>query len=80
MLNEQRAITPWPHSDERVMTNQHLCPDCGVAVGQKHINECDVERCSVCGGQRNGCNCVGHGPVQAVWAGEWPEMVRQSQI
>ncbi len=48
------------------------CPDCGVPAGQPHLENCDVERCSVCGLQRYGCNCDGHDSSFARWTGFWP--------
>ena len=49
------------------------CPDCGVALGRKHKDGCDVERCPHCGGQALGC--VGfnrNDPRREPWTGKWP--------
>lgn len=55
------------------MTKNNLCPDCGTNPNEPHRQGCDVERCSVCGGQRLSCDCCeGHDKEFAKWTGVWP--------
>lgn len=55
------------------MTNQEkLCHDCDAAPGEEHGPGCDVEMCSVCGGQYILCGCEGHEPWKSKWDGMWP--------
>ena len=56
----------------RIKPELKNCHDCGAKPGQPHNGSCDVERCSVCGGQRLQCSCEGHDPLFARWTGLWP--------
>ena len=51
------------------------CHDCGAKPGEQHSRGCDVQRCSVCGGQRMCCSCEGHDPEFAKWKGTFPGTV-----
>lgn len=48
------------------------CHDCSAKPGQPHVEGCDTERCSVCGGQSFLDDCEGHDPLFARWTGLWP--------
>jgi len=54
------------------MKGLNNCPDCNTKPGRCHTDGCDVERCSVCGGQRLQCDCTGHDKYFARWVGIWP--------
>ena len=59
--------------EEEIMNNKLTnCHDCGAKPGNRHSLNCDVERCSVCGGQRLQCDCKGHSRKFARWTGIWP--------
>tara|TARA_R110002111_G_scaffold100975_1_gene156372 strand:+ start:16433 stop:16927 length:495 start_codon:yes stop_codon:yes gene_type:complete len=55
------------------MDKKEKCPDCGTALGEPHKNDCDIQRCSECGGQKISCDCATHTPSKSVWNDEWPE-------
>lgn len=56
------------------------CHDCGAAPGQVHIDLCDVQRCTVCQGQRMCCECEGHDEDAAAWTGFWPGVREAAEL
>lgn len=61
ILNREEEARRWP----AVLR----CPDCGAKPLNAHAHGCDVERCTVCGGQRMLCGCSGHDAQAAAWQG-----------
>lgn len=63
------------------MNSLRNCHDCGAVAGQVHVNGCDVERCSACGGQRLSCFCGGrHDKKFARWTGLWPGIAEATEL
>lgn len=66
------AVNPMKDKRFNVTVELERCHDCKADPGCKHAKGCDVERCSVCGGQYLGCRCKGHDRQFARWTGFWP--------
>ncbi len=62
------------------MNRSRTCPDCGAYPGEVHAIGCDIERCSVCGGQRIQCGCPGHDRRFARWSGFYPGLLEAAAL
>ena len=65
----------WSETEPSASELRERCPDCGVAVGERHRPGCDIERCPLCGGQLLSCACTGkelYGLPFIPWTGEFP--------
>jgi hypothetical protein len=51
------------------------CGDCGAKPGEIHSTGCDLEICSVCGGQYIGCFHKGHDKSFARWTGIYDDIM-----
>jgi hypothetical protein len=56
------------------------CPDCAVGLGERHYPNCDIQRCSVCGGQYMLCGCKKHDFDFATWDGYFPGVKRAAEL
>lgn len=64
-------IKDCPHTVPQDLSTE-ACWDCGALIGVAHLRGCDIERCTVCNGQRLQCNCKGHDQKKAKFDGFWP--------
>lgn len=39
------------------MKPEYHCYDCGIIIGELHVEGCDVESCTECGLQKLSCDC-----------------------
>ena len=47
---------------------KNTCPDCGVKIGEYHLDGCDWVECDNCGDQLLTCEC--DNPTNKIWNGE----------
>ena len=57
---------------------REYCPDCGVSIGEEHLDYCDIERCPACGFQYISCDCADEAVedlLRIPWTGHFPGTV-----
>ncbi len=58
------TMYPPPPNYKLTLIKDHprpACRDCGCQVGERHLTNCDIERCPKCGEQLIGCDCFIYG-------------------
>jgi len=54
------------------LEKRETCHDCGVSIGEAHLDGCDCARCPECGGQRLTCFHHEDNQTPVIWTGYWP--------
>src|SRR5689334_12652052 len=57
---------------EKRQPTSSACPECGVMPGEPHLDDCSVQRCSICGSQWISCECPDHETSNSAWTGDVP--------
>ena len=66
--------------DDVIKGEPNNCPDCAAKPGEHHDENCDMQICSVCHGQRLLDDCEGHDPELTKWRGYRPGIKEAAEL